>query len=248
MENMNNFSFEEESTLNLRELLMKYVFQWKWFVLFLVLSITCGYIYLRYSIPDYESKALILITDEDGGGLGGGGELSIFKDMGLLGGSSDVESEIDVLKSRSLINEVVKKLDLQQTHYIIGDNSGVKRGELMDNFPVKLSFLSADSLYWESEMFLELKFIDSQYILVSNDDFSKKIVFGDTCTTSAGDFYITKTAQFSDKWIGREIKFSLTRLEDVVTSIKNKVGIETTNKDGSVIALQQPTSHKAFIG
>ena len=65
-------------------------------------------------------------------------------------------------------------LDLQQTHYIIGDNSGVKRGELMDNFPVKLSFLSADSLYWESEMFLELKFIDSQYILVSNDDFSKK--------------------------------------------------------------------------
>ena len=237
MENRTNFSFEDESSFNIREILMKYLFQWKWFVVFLILSVVCGYISLRYSIPDYESKALILITDEDGGGLGGGGELSIFKDMGLLGGSSDVESEIDVLKSRSLINEVVKKLDLQQTHYIIGDNSGVKRGELMDNFPVKLSFLSADSLYWESEMFLELKFIDSQYILVSNVDFSKKIVFGDTCTTSAGDFCITKTAQFSDKWIGREIKFSLSRLEDVVTSIKNKVGIETTNKDGSVIAI-----------
>tara|TARA_B110000238_G_scaffold38023_1_gene40071 strand:+ start:3303 stop:5687 length:2385 start_codon:yes stop_codon:yes gene_type:complete len=237
MENRTNFSFEDESSFNIREILMKYLFQWKWFVVFLILSVVCGYISLRYSIPDYESKALILITDEDGGGLGGGGELSIFKDMGLLGGSSDVESEIDVLKSRSLINEVVKKLDLQQTHYIIGDNSGVKRGELMDNFPVKLSFLSADSLYWESEMFLELEFIDSQYILVSNVDFSKKIVFGDTCTTSAGDFCITKTAQFSDKWIGREIKFSLSRLEDVVTSIKNKVGIETTNKDGSVIAI-----------
>ena len=234
---MNNFSFEEESTLNLREILMKYVFQWKWFVLFLVLSTTCGYIYLRYSIPDYESKASILITDEDGGGLGGGGELSIFKDMGLLGGSSDVESEIDVLKSRSLINEVVKKLDLQQTYYIIGDNSGMKRGELMGDSPVKLSFSLSDSLYWESEMFLELEFIDSQYVLVSNDDFSKKIAFGDTCTTLMGDFCITKTTQFSDKWIDRGLEFSLTRLEDAVTFIQDKIGIETTNKDGNVIAI-----------
>ena len=65
MNNQNYFSNElnKEDNLNIRVLIEKYLSNWKWFVLGIVLALTGSYFYLRYSIPKYQASTSILIKD-----------------------------------------------------------------------------------------------------------------------------------------------------------------------------------------
>ena len=73
------FEEPEKENINLREILGKYLRHWKWFALGSAISLCAAWVYLRYSVPVFESKASVLIKDDEkGGGLSG---MDMFKDL-----------------------------------------------------------------------------------------------------------------------------------------------------------------------
>ena len=79
-ENKYTYLMEEEDTIDLKEILLKYLFHWKYFVLSTIICIGLGFTYLRFNPPLYEVKASILIKDDkDGGSITD--ELSAFEDF-----------------------------------------------------------------------------------------------------------------------------------------------------------------------
>lgn len=133
-----NTTNEQTENFNLKEELFKYLANWKWFVLGVLLALTIAFLYLRYTIPQYEAKAKILVKDDRKGGIAT--ELSAFSDLGMFGNiASNVDNEIEVIKSSSIVEETVKELELNISYKNIGR---VISAEIYKNSPIKIVFPS----------------------------------------------------------------------------------------------------------
>ena len=78
----NNIHFQEDETPDLRELFMKWLHHWHWFLIsFSVVALATAY-YLRRSIPEYNVSATILIKDAKKGVGDAMSEIAAFQDEG----------------------------------------------------------------------------------------------------------------------------------------------------------------------
>ena len=118
-------SFQKETlsdSTNIREQIDAYLVHWKWFVLSTILSLVIGRYYYKSQTPLYEVSATILIKDDKKGELS---ELSAFEDLGLLKKSSNIDNEIEILKSRSLMMRVVRDLNLNISYFVQEKHFGI---------------------------------------------------------------------------------------------------------------------------
>ena len=140
---ISNYTYEEtvESGGNIKNILGKFLANWYWFVLTIILAYLLAFLYLRYQRPIYNAKAIVLIKDEKKGA--GVSELSAFQDIGLMKGGSSLDNEIEIYKSRSLMMRVVHDLGLQTTYFTKGK---IMSQELYKKSPVNAVLLSHDTL------------------------------------------------------------------------------------------------------
>ncbi|GAB3804775.1 polysaccharide biosynthesis tyrosine autokinase [Spirosoma humi] len=124
-------AYEVEPQPNLRAMLMRYVRNWPWFVVSLVLALGAAYVYLLYQPPGYKVKASLLIKDEK---KGMGGE-SMLKELDIFTPSKVVENEVEILKSYTLMDRVVTNLGLD-VHYYTPTRT-VKK-EIYGDSPIRL--------------------------------------------------------------------------------------------------------------
>ncbi len=113
--NNSNFNKSELWSLSLRDLFYKYVRFLPWFVLSVALALFGAYAYLRYATPIYATGGTLVIKTEQQGGRG-----DKYDDIFGGGKSQNIQSEIEVLRSRSLMARVVKKINLQFSYYVKG--------------------------------------------------------------------------------------------------------------------------------
>src|SRR4030095_7732008 len=95
------------------QLWSKYAPYWPLFLFFLMIAGIAARFYLKYKIPVYESTATILIKDEKKGE----DDSRIIESLNLLSSKKIIENEIEVLKSKGLMMQVVKKLHLYAPMY-----------------------------------------------------------------------------------------------------------------------------------
>lgn len=128
---------QSEEQVNIQELLFRYLIHWPWFVVSIIICIACAWGYLRLTTPIYNISATVLIKDEKKGG--GASMSSDLEKMGLEGfvsSSSNVDNEIEVLRSKSLAREVVSNLGLFVTYM---DEDEFPSKELYHTSPVLVS-------------------------------------------------------------------------------------------------------------
>ena len=138
----NNYLIEEQSDHTLKDILIKYLYNWKWFVLSVVVSMISGFVYLRYQAPMYEVNASILIKDDKKGG-NISDELSAFEDLGIFKNGKNIDNEIEILKSRALMTRVVNELHLNISYYSFG--RPIEHERFFDT-PIACQYLRADSI------------------------------------------------------------------------------------------------------
>src|SRR5919107_27539 len=111
---MNNYPnhFQKENNLIL-VLLSKFFPYWPLFIILLLISLITATLYIKRSTPYYEAAASILFKDEKKGS----DESKITESLNYLSSKKIVENEIEVLHSKSLMNEVVKNLHLYAPVY-----------------------------------------------------------------------------------------------------------------------------------
>ncbi len=113
-ENRNNVTPQQsEEELNIQELLFRYLIHWPWFIASVIFCVVCAFAYLKVATPVYNVSATVLIKDEDkGGGATMASELEKMGLGGMMNTKSNVDNEVEVLKSKSLALEVVEQLNL----------------------------------------------------------------------------------------------------------------------------------------
>jgi uncharacterized protein involved in exopolysaccharide biosynthesis len=231
----------ETDEVNIKEMLMPYMYKWKWYVLTIIFSLVCAGLFLRYTTAKYTVETSILIKDESSGGSGA---ISEFTDLGFnFGGvKSKLENEIELLKSRTIITKVVKKLKANITYY---DASNVVKWELYGNKRIKLNICNGDSSIYDKSAQFEIKIIDPATFQFTDLNTSVTSInsFGEKFNTSIGDIYITpSTTNFDD--IKNEIYLiNISTLDATVSSLQNGIIIEKAREKSSAIKLSMITNH-----
>ena len=230
---------EFEDELNLRDLIHKYLIQWKWFVLSLVSTFVVAFFVLRYTPKIYESKAKLLIKFEKAGAYS---ELSAFRDLGMfdgLGGYNNLYNEREILSSRILLEKVVSNLHLNIQYSLIGTTTGIERREFYKNSPIEIDFLN-DSLLGDAEISYAIDVVDSKHFkFIDNKKFGdKEFSFGDTLTDNYGKFCFHITKHYKSKSESVSISVSIRPVSAVASTFQSNLEIEPINENVDILELK----------
>lgn len=111
-----NNSRSELWSLSLRDLFYKYVRFLPIFILSVSIALLGAYAYLRYATSIYSTAGTLIIKAENQSG----GRGDKFDDIFGGGKSQNIQSEIEVLKSKGLMERVVAKQNLQYNYFVKG--------------------------------------------------------------------------------------------------------------------------------
>jgi len=111
--NLNNSNIEN---INIREIIIKYLLKWHWFLISVIICFAFAYFYLKITNEQYQVQSTILIRkDKSTSGLL---DMSMLDGLGGGSGSSkEVEDEIQVLSSKTLMASVIKTLAIETEYY-----------------------------------------------------------------------------------------------------------------------------------
>lgn len=98
-------------SIDFRRLYAVLVLNWHWFLLSLLLCIGGGIAYLKLTEPVYRVSARMLIKGDEKNN-NNNQMLAKMEDFGFLTNSNGIENEMEILKSRVLLRDVVKDLKL----------------------------------------------------------------------------------------------------------------------------------------
>ena len=245
-ENFNSNQFQDTDTINIREELEKYIIHWKWFLLGGVLALLLAFVYLRYSTPKYKATTSIMIKDNQKSGISK--ELEAFKDMGIVGGGStnNTDNEIEILKSRKVIGNVVDSLSLTISYLSEGR---VKKSEVYKKSPFVLKFIEKNKNFAEKDTVFIVSIIDTNSIELKNTE--GKIILSSTfnkvINSKVGDFLLVPNISLNNKFHQEEIIVSIHGRNKMIDIYRNRISITTVSKNSSVlnISLQDPVKVKA---
>ncbi|MDE7161116.1 MAG: polysaccharide biosynthesis tyrosine autokinase [Muribaculaceae bacterium] len=114
MDNSASYSTrDEEKGVSMKSFLTLCLSRWRWFALSVILFVAIGMLIVLRKQPVYSRSCAVLITDQDGGGGGGVGDIAgAFASMGLVSSGSNVNNELIALTTPAVMFEVVNRLDL----------------------------------------------------------------------------------------------------------------------------------------
>lgn len=110
---------EQEESINLRALLVKYLIYWPWFIASVIICLGCAFLYLRFQAPIYKTTASVLIKESDPRSKAmtqANGAVAALQDISGFSMTSNFDNEVEILKSRTLIKKVISELGLYIQH------------------------------------------------------------------------------------------------------------------------------------
>ncbi len=242
---MENIPSNNDSSSSLSTTIAPYIKRWPIILLSILFFGLLGYIYLRYSTSIYESQASILLNDTGDGGIS---ELSALGDLGALGNNfNSLENEMEILRSRRLMKQVVTNLNLEVGYFGEG---AIKTTELYGNTPFKIQVTYPDNQQEITPFQIFVK-IDEQstitYSFEENVPF-KKIEFGENVSKNGVDLsFITNLNNGDNARSGGNFVVRVYDLETVTSKYSSKLVLQPAVQQGSVIDLSitDPIPNKA---
>ena len=144
----------KEENIDVKELLFKYLIHWPWFVGAVVVCLIAAWVYLYTSTPVYNISATVLIKDDKKGGSAG--MLSGLESLGLDGmvsSSQNIDNEIEVLRSKTIVKEVVEDLGLYISYT---DEDEFPSRNMYKTSPVQVSLTPQEADLLEEPMIVKM--------------------------------------------------------------------------------------------
>jgi capsular exopolysaccharide synthesis family protein len=220
----------------------KYIFHWKWFALGLFISLLLSFLYLRYTTPQYNVVSTILINHKQNESVSS--ELSAFADLSLIGNNkSQFDTEIGILKSKSLMESVVKKLRLNEIYYAEGR---LKNTELYStNLSFRLNFFDKDLMVYRKDTTISIV-PESQTkfnLLDANDILTGSYKFGENISSEISNFTVTPTTATPIK-VGLKVIIKIVNTYSITNAYRKKIRVEPIDRKSSLINISLTDQNK----
>lgn len=124
---------EQDGNTSIMEVFMRYIRYWKWFLASISVLFVLSFLYIRYTTPIYKVTSSIILKDAKSKKLESGLGTLDGLGLGLMGAVSNVENEMYIMESRSLVRSVINRLNLHTSYIVEGR---IKETDLYTKSPV----------------------------------------------------------------------------------------------------------------
>jgi len=211
------------------KLLAKYIPYWPMFLILAILSFGAASAYIKITPKKYQSTASLIIKDEKKGN----DDSRIMESLNLMGSKKIIENEIEVLKSRPVIETVVKNFRLYAPVYL---EDGFIDQYLYENAPLTIESLDPEKIQnSEGKLYVNLDPQDKKTVLINGE---KAGVYGSWLTTDYGilRFNIPEPSKLLNP--EKKYFFQLIAIPSKTKNILDNLKVSSANKLSSVIELK----------
>ncbi|MDB5119086.1 MAG: hypothetical protein JWN56_304 [Sphingobacteriales bacterium] len=220
----NDYSDIDKSE-SLFEKLTMYLYYWPYFIVCVCICLGGAFFYLRSSVPVYTVRAKLLIKSEKNEITRGKGESS------SNNSETVIENEIEILKSRSLMQQVVKNLQLWVQYSRVGK---LKSEDLYGISPVSFTLIHpAKSFTGQSfEIFIK----DEHTFILKQPKSKSFILFAKELKSAFGIWKLDPTENL-DSYIGSTIQVTLSHPSNVADGLRGSIDAYLSNDQASIVDL-----------
>lgn len=222
--NQNNdlFAPTKSSEVNIQEFINKYVRNWKWFILCVVISMACGYIYVKSQIPQYIIETDILVKQNKGSG----DQNDVLKSITNNSSDKQIDNEIEILKSYSLMEKVVLALNLQSSYFI---KNRISKVILYKDMGFDVELIKPNDYSYTKPWLIEV--LDDNSAVFNG----KKILLNHPVQTTAGLILITRNKNYPIN--NRVISVQFNSIENTALGYSSALVITPATKASTVLLI-----------
>ncbi|MFM2360300.1 MAG: hypothetical protein RLY16_2293 [Bacteroidota bacterium] len=211
---------------------IKYLAFWPLFIISLVLCMAGGYYFIKSSIPQYEATATLIIKDEKKGN----DYSKTMEDLDIINVKKISENEVEVLQSRTIMDNVVKKLGLYAGISVEGK---LKALSAYVTCPVRIEFAHPDKLKTkpgELEKIYFDYFPSANKVVIKNRNIECPL--NEFINTPYGELKFVLNEHYkSGQEENAKYYFSIKSVKDVTKGILTSLKVSPTNKLSSILNL-----------
>ncbi len=236
--------------INLNEIIKPYLLKWPWFVISALAALIIGYFVLKFMTPVYQVQTTVLIKDAKNNS--GGAEMGVLQDLSGFGGmkTNSVDNEIEILKSKKLMRDVVVGNNLQIDIFAEHKFRDTELYKGTSPIEVKVVNEKANQVFPSKPVTVQ---ISNSNLTLSSDELPKDITssFGRTISLPYANIIIIKNPKFNSSLVKdvdvNQLELHISSTDAKVNALQNLVGVNLVNKDATVLALtlNYPETNKA---
>ncbi|MBU0487954.1 MAG: polysaccharide biosynthesis tyrosine autokinase [Bacteroidetes bacterium] len=123
-----------EEGIDVKSFFFKFLKNWYYFIISIFLALSISYLYNTYSVPVFRAGISFLMKDPNAASSSG----DLMVEFSLLSEPSAIANEIEIIKSRTLLTEVIKQLDFEVSYFSVGNIRTDER--YRDDFPFVVTY------------------------------------------------------------------------------------------------------------
>lgn len=218
---------EKEKKKDFKTVLFSYLIHWPWFVAAIIACLCTAYLYLRYTPSVYNIQASVLIKEEKKSGSGTGA-MEALADLGFMTSADNIDNEVEILHSKSLIRDVVTELKLYTTYMYKGR---IGKVELYGSSPVTVDMDEADLQRLKEPVSVEILLAPGSAL-------------PDSIATEAGMLAVTYNPDMDQTEDERVIIVTIAPPMQVAKAYGSALTVEATSKTTSILAISLESTNK----
>lgn len=227
----------KQDDVDLGKLFFLMLSKWPWFALAIVVFLSAAWVYIRYTVPTWNTSATVLI-EEGNKGQSVLGSDKILEGFGLRPGMQNLDNQLLILTSRSTIGKTLEQLPFDNEYYFRGR---LNKMPLYPDSPIKV--ITDTSGLVPHDVEYELDIINDNSFKLEADlgdlvKFHTEASFGDTINIKGGKIRIEKIPEIFARNDGeRTIYFVLHSRDKLVDSYREKLKAAPASKEGTIISI-----------
>lgn len=233
----------QEDVIDLKKIYYLIITNWYFFIITLILALVCAFLYNAFTLPTYRVASSLLIDEEKKGSL-----MEDFQypgGIGTAGQMKNLDNQIMVLSSKTLIEKTLDELPFDVEYYSRGLFNQIP---LYPDHPIKIESETTDSLPRDIEF--TFKHIDKNKFRLkakSKDSFKLQALssFGETIKCPWGSIRITSE---NDIWPeifnNRKIYFIYHSREALVEIYRKRLKVLPASRKGTIVNITLEGTNK----
>ncbi|MFW5725839.1 MAG: GumC family protein, partial [Bacteroidota bacterium] len=240
---MNKDPFREE-TLDIKKIIFKYARFWYWFVISVAVALTIAYFVNQFTETVYRTRATVLIRDDRKGGFRPGqimGELDLFYQR------NNLFNEMAILRSFSLVDSALQRMDVAVSYYNIGRLVGEMRTtEIYKKTPFLVDWDPASAVPYGKAFHVKIVSEDEYKIQpterglfrLGNGGEDVQMKFGEIFQQDGYRLRLTKNNNFTPmSHIDREYLFIIHTLPSLTSRYVSGMNVSPLNDEVSIVQI-----------
>jgi capsular exopolysaccharide synthesis family protein len=237
MRNTEGIQRRNDDEIDLRLLFQEIRRNWHYFLFSIIFFSIGALLYIRFTLPVYEARTSVLVKDTKN-------TTKNIEDLftgDLFGNTKNIATEIGILKSRSILDETIRDLNLEISYY---SNSPLFKLPLYKNHPFSIEPLRVTNGIYDEKF--ELTILDSSRFKLEADisnsylkNYSYSAIhrFGEDIRNSYFTFKISKEQIPEGSPLYDDYVFVVNSMDKMISMYQESMKAEPLNKDATIIEI-----------